>query len=229
MKPPPIRILLVEDHVLLRRGLQGQFSLVLDCEVVGEADDGEQAIELAAQLQPDIILMDIEMPVLDGIAATQTIKKTHPEIRVLALSAFGKDESVLGMLAAGADGYCLKSIDWEQLLSVVRVLQKGGTYLDPKIAHKLTSMLKSSTNSIASPATATLTDEPPQSSEIAVLTKREQETLRLISEGLSNKEIAQQLHLSYGTVKAYVRTILNKLSVNDRVQAAAKAIREGLI
>lgn len=227
-KPSPIRILLVEDHVLLRRGLQGQFSLVLDCEVVGEADNGEQAIELAAKLQPDIILMDIEMPILDGIAATQAIKKTNPQIRVLALSAFGKDESVLGMLAAGADGYCLKSIDWEQLLSVVRVLQKGGTYLDPKIAHKLTAMLKSGTT-VVSPAAAPPADEPTPSSEIAVLTEREQETLRLISEGLSNKEIAQQLHLSYGTVKAYVRTILNKLSVNDRVQAAAKAIREGLI
>ncbi len=214
----PIRILLVEDHALMRRGLVGQFSLESDFEVVGEAENGQQAIELATQLQPNIVLMDIEMPVLDGISATQAIKALETDIRVLALSAFGKDSQVVGMLAAGADGYCLKSIDWQQLVAVLRLIQCGGTYLDPQIAHKLASMLKANT-AIAS--------VQPQAS--STLTEREREVLHLISEGASNQEIADQLYLSLGTIKAYVRNILNKLSVHDRVQAAAKAVREGLI
>jgi DNA-binding NarL/FixJ family response regulator len=218
MSIAPIRILLVEDHALMRRGLSGQFSLEADFEVVGEAENGQQAIELAAELQPDIILMDIEMPVLDGISATQSIKATALDSRVLALSAFGKDSQVVGMLAAGADGYCLKSIEWQQLLAVLRLIQGGGTYLAPQIAHKLASMLKST----AAPA-------PVTNKTSAMLTDREREVLQLISEGCSNQEIADQLYLSLGTIKAYVRTILNKLSVDDRVQAAAKAVREGLI
>ncbi|MEL6334543.1 MAG: response regulator transcription factor [Cyanobacteria bacterium J06636_28] len=218
MATDPIRVLLVEDHALMRRGLAGQFSLEPDFEVVGEAENGQQAIELAAQQQPDIILMDIEMPVLDGISATQTIKASRVGVRVLALSAFGKDSQVVGMLAAGADGYCLKSIDWQQLLAVLRLIQGGGTYLDPQIAHKLASMLQGAT------AAVSVHSESP-----SILTDRERDVLQLISEGCSNQEIADQLYLSFGTIKAYVRTILNKLSVDDRVQAAAKAVREGLI
>ncbi|ESA34777.1 two component transcriptional family [Leptolyngbya sp. Heron Island J] len=214
----PIRILLAEDHALMRRGLVGQFSLEPDFEVVGEAENGQQAIDLATQLQPNIVLMDIEMPVLDGISATQSIKALETEIRVLALSAFGKDNQVVGMLAAGADGYCLKSIDWQQLVAALRLIQGGGTYLDPQIAHKLASMLK---------ANATIASSQLQSS--STLTEREREVLQLISEGASNQDIANQLYLSLGTIKSYVRNILSKLSVHDRVQAAAKAVREGLI
>ena len=214
----PIRILLAEDHALMRRGLVGQFSLEPDFEVVGEAENGQQAIELATQVQPDIVLMDIEMPVLDGISATQSIKALGTDIRVLALSAFGKDSQVVGMLAAGADGYCLKSIDWQQLVAALRLIQGGGTYLDPQIAHKLALMLK---------VNASITSSQLQPS--SNLTEREREVLQLISEGASNQEIADQLYLSLGTIKSYVRHILSKLSVHDRVQAAAKAVREGLI
>lgn len=217
MATDPTRVLLVEDHALMRRGLAGQFSLEPDFDVVGEAENGQQAIELAADQQPDIILMDIEMPVLDGISATQTIKASRVGVRVLALSAFGKDSQVVGMLAAGADGYCLKSIEWQQLLAVLRLIQGGGTYLDPQIAHRLASMLQGST------AAVSVHNAP------SILTDRERDVLQLISEGCSNQEIADQLYLSFGTIKAYVRTILNKLSVDDRVQAAAKAVREGLI
>ena len=218
---PEIRVLLVEDHVLMRRGLQGQFGLESGFEVVGEAENGQQAVELATQLKPDIVLMDIDLPVMDGISATQQIKSSCPDIRVLALSAFGKDNQVVGMLAAGADGYCLKSIEWSQLLAVIRLIQGGGTYLDPQIAHKLALMLKSSTSPTPTPA--------PDKTTPSVLSDRERDILRLISEGLSNQEIANQLYLSLGTVKSYVRMVLNKLSVDDRVQAAAKAVREGLI
>ena len=225
--PLPIRILLVEDHILMRRGLQGQFGLESDFEVIGEAEDGQQAIDLATQLKPDIILMDIELPTIDGISATQQIKARCPDIRVLALSAFGRDSQVVGMLAAGADGYCLKSIDWQQLLAVIRLIQGGGTYLDPPIAHKLASMLKST----VAPTLPSSAENSAFSEKVkaSVLTDRERKVLQLISEGLSNQEIADHLYLSLGTIKSYVRMILNKLSVDDRVQAAAKAVREGLI
>lgn len=214
-----ISILLVDDHNLLRLGLKGQFSLESEFEVVGEAEDGEQAISLAEKLNPHIVLMDIDLPITDGITATQKIKNTDTITRIIALSAFGDDERIIGMLAAGADGYCLKSIEWQQLLAVIRLVQSGGTYLDPKIAHKVAIMLKSK----VSLAQKSLVKPP------SPLSDREREVLQLISEGRSNPEIAKQIHLSVGTVKSYVRNILNKLSVDDRVQAAAKAVREGLI
>ncbi|MGK7937658.1 MAG: response regulator [Xenococcaceae cyanobacterium] len=214
-----IRVLLVDDHNLLRLGLKGQFSLEPEFEVVGEAQDGEQAINLVEQLNPHIVLMDIDLPITDGITATQQIKNSDNVTRIIALSAFGDDDSIIGMLAAGADGYCLKSIEWQQLLAVIRLIQSGGTYLDPKIAHKVAVMLKSQVNLAQKPAVKTSSP----------LSDREREILQFISEGLSNPEIAKQIHLSLGTVKSYVRNILSKLSVDDRVQAAAKAVREGLI
>lgn len=222
MEQSPIRVLIAEDYALIRLGLKGQFSLEPGFEVVGEAKNGEQAIELTSQLSPDVVLMDIEMPVVDGIAATQEIKSGVTSPRVIALSAFGNDSQVVGMLAAGADGYCLKSIEWPQLLAVIRLIKDGGTYLDPKIAHKVAIMLKSTVTSAPKPAVS-------NKSPVPVLSDREREILQLISEGLSNPKIAARLYLSLGTVKSYVRNILNKLSVDDRVQASAKAVREGLI
>lgn len=219
---PKIAVLLVEDHALMRRGLVGQFSLEDDFEVIGEAEDGQQAIDLTAELQPNVVLMDIELPKIDGVSATQKIKSHTPETRVLALSAFGKNDQIIGMLAAGADGYCLKSIQWDQLLDAIRLLQRGGTYLDPQIAHRLSSMLRSQPS-------IGLQSSGPRQGTIVTLSDREQAVLQLISEGSSNQDIATELHLSLGTIKSYVRMILNKLSVDDRVQAAAKAVREGLI
>ena len=220
-EPSPIRILLAEDYALIRLGLKGQFSLEPEFEVVGEAKNGEQAIKLTSELSPDVVLMDIEMPVVDGITATQEIKSGVTAPRVIALSAFGNDSQVVGMLAAGADGYCLKSIEWGQLLAVIRLIKDGGTYLDPKIAHKVAIMLKSTTTSTPKPSVS--------NSSSQLLSDREREIMQLISEGMSNPKIAERLYLSLGTVKSYVRNILNKLSVDDRVQAAAKAVREGLI
>jgi DNA-binding NarL/FixJ family response regulator len=201
--------------------MKGQFTLQPGFSVVGEAYDGAQAIELAAQLQPDVILMDIDMPVMDGITATQQIKSDHPAIRILALSAFDGDTQVMGMLAAGADGYCLKTIEWEQLIAVIQLIFQGGAYLDPRIAQKVSRMFKPSVVAQAIP-----TPELPQQQ---ILSPRELEILKLIAKGNSNQEIANQLYLSLGTIKSYVRMLLNKLSVDDRVQAAALAIREGLI
>lgn len=210
-----VRVLLVEDHALMRRGMKGQFALEVGFSVVGEAVDGAEAVELAQQLEPDLVLMDIDLPVMDGITATQRIKSARTTTRILALSAFDNDTQVMGMLAAGADGYCLKSIEWEQLIAVIHLIQGGGAYLDPPVARKVARMLKPTV----------------VASEVAVpvLSSREREVLKLIADGRSNQEIAEQLFLSLGTVKSYVRMILNKLSVDDRVQAAAKAVRDGLI
>lgn len=216
----PVRVLLVEDHALMRRGMKGQFALEVGFSVVGEAVDGAEAIQLAAQLEPDVVLMDIDLPVMDGITATQRIKSNHTTIRILALSAFDNDTQVMGMLAAGADGYCLKSIEWEQLIAVIHLIQGGGAYLDPPVARKVARMLK--------PPSSLNVSAPPEF-PVPVLSSREREVLKLIADGRSNQEIAEQLFLSLGTVKSYVRMILNKLSVDDRVQAAAKAVREGLI
>ncbi len=217
----PIRILLVEDHALMRRGMKGQFALEPGFSVVGEAADGAIAIPLAAELEPDVVLMDIDLPVMDGITATQKIKSDRADTRILALSAFDNDTQVMGMLAAGADGYCLKSIEWEQLIAVIQLIKGGGAYLDPQVARKVVRMLKPNVASSEVVATNPL--------PVPVLTSRERDVLKLIAEGCSNQEIAAGLYLSLGTVKAYVRMILNKLSVDDRVQAAAKAVREGLI
>jgi len=215
-----VRVLLVEDHALMRRGIKGQFALEPGFSVVGEAADGATAVQLAAQLQPDIVLMDIDLPVTDGITATWQIKSNRSVTRVLALSAFDSDTQVMGMLAAGADGYCLKSIEWEQLIAVIQLIQDGGAYLAPQVARKLARMLNPS---------VVANQVLPVRSQSPELSDRERELLTLIASGHSNQEIAQKLYLSLGTVKSYVRMILNKLSVNDRVQAAAKAIREGLI
>lgn len=216
-----VRILLVDDHALIRRGMKGQFMLEPGFSVVGEAYDGAQAIKLAAQLQPNVILMDIDMPVMDGITATQRIKSDHHATRILALSAFDSDTQVMGMLAAGADGYCLKTIEWEQLIAVIQLILQGGAYLDPQIAQKVARMFKPSV--VAHPVSA------PETLPQQQLSPRELEILKLIAQGYSNQEIANQLYLSLGTVKSYVRMLLNKLSVDDRVQAAALAVREGLI
>ncbi len=214
-----VRILLVDDHALIRRGMTGQFTLQPSFTVVGEAVDGLQAIELANQLQPDVVLMDIDMPVMDGIAATQQIKSDRQITRVLALSAFDSDTQVMGMLAAGADGYCLKSIEWEQLIAVIQLILQGGAYLDPQIAQKVARMFKP----------VVVSSESTSKEQQPTLSNREREILILIAKGYSNQKIANELYLSLGTVKSYVRMLLNKLSVDDRVQAAALAVREGLI
>jgi len=216
-----VRILLVDDHALIRRGMKGQFALEPTFSIVGEAGDGAEAIELAAQLQPDVVLMDIDLPVMDGITATQRIKSDRPTTRILALSAFDEDTQVMGMLAAGADGYCLKTIEWEQLTAVIQLILLGGAYLDPQIAQKVARLLKPTVVSPAVPASEQL-QQP-------ALSNREREILKLIAKGRSNQEIADELYLSLGTVKSYVRMLLNKLSVDDRVQAAALAVRQGLI
>lgn len=203
-----IRVLLVDDQSLIRQGLRALLELDAQLEVVGEAENGQAAINLVEQLQPDVILMDIRMPIMDGVAATREICKKFPQIKVLVLTTFDDDEYVTAAMNHGATGYLLKDTPSEELAIAIRAVHKGYTQLAPGIVKKLLNP----PTQIQSP--------PPALDE---LTKREMEVLRLIASGASNREIAQKLFISEGTVKNHVTNILNRLNLRDRTQAAIYA------
>lgn len=214
-----IRILLVDDQTLFREGLRTLLSVQPDFEIVGEAADGEEALLQAARHRPQVILMDLRMPVLDGVAATRRLHTTHPECRVIVLTTFEEDEAVFEALRAGALGYLLKDAPTESLFQAVRAAARGESFLQPSVAAKLVAeFARLSRQSSARPAGLT---EP--------LSEREIEVLRLLSTGASNKEIASQLYIAEGTVKNHITSILAKLEVSDRTQAALKARELGLI
>lgn len=198
-----IRVLLVDDQSLIRQGLRALLELDAQLEVVGEAENGQAAINLVEQLQPDVILMDIRMPIMDGVAATREICKKFPQIKVLVLTTFDDDEYVTAAMNHGATGYLLKDTPSEELAIAIRAVHKGYTQLAPGIVKKL--------------LTPTPIQSPPALNE---LTKREMEVLRLIASGANNREIAQKLFISEGTVKNHVTNILNRLNLRDRTQAA---------
>jgi DNA-binding NarL/FixJ family response regulator len=205
-----IKVLLVDDQNLIRQGLKALLELESDLELVGEAENGEQAINLVAKLQPDVVLMDIRMPIMDGVAATREIQKRFAEIKVLVLTTFDDDEYVTAALQNGAMGYLLKDTPSEELAVAIRAVHKGYTQLGPGIVKKLLTQFSNTV--------------PPQSPlappSLAELTPREKEVLRLIATGASNREIAQELYISEGTVKNHVTNILNRLDLRDRTQAA---------
>jgi DNA-binding NarL/FixJ family response regulator len=219
-EPPKKRIVLVEDHPLIRDGLRGIFAGNDRLEVVGEAADGNDAVRLAEELQPDVMVMDIGLPGCDGIEATRRIKEKSKHIKIVVLTAHNLENEILAGLAAGADAYCIKSIDAQNLLTAVRAVTEGSAYLDPTVADLVLRQVLPS----AMPSKTEQKDTSP-----SPLTERERDVLRLIAEGMANHEISQQLHISVGTVKGYVRDILEKLYVNDRTQAAVVALRKGLI
>ncbi|MBE9051385.1 response regulator transcription factor [Nostocales cyanobacterium LEGE 11386] len=205
-----IKVLLVDDQNLIRQGLKALLELEPDLEIVGEAENGEQAINLSAQLQPDVILMDIRMPIMDGVAATREIQKRFVGIKILVLTTFDNDEYVTAALQNGAMGYLLKDTPSEELAVAIRAIYKGYSQLGPGIVKKLLTQF--STNAP--------TQSPPVPPSLAELTPREKEVLQLIATGANNKEIAQQLYISEGTVKNHVTNILNRLNLRDRTQAA---------
>jgi DNA-binding NarL/FixJ family response regulator len=205
-----IKVLLVDDQSLIRQGLRALLELEPDLEIVGEAENGENAINLVAQLQPDVVLLDIRMPIMDGVAATQEIHKRFPGIKVLVLTTFDDDQYVTAALQNGAMGYLLKDTPSEELAVAIRAVHKGYTQLGPGIVRKLLTQFPS----------ATATQSPPAPPSLAELTPREKEVLRLIATGASNREIAQELYISEGTVKNHVTNILNRLNLRDRTQAA---------
>ena len=213
----PIKILLVDDQPLFREGLRTLLSVHSDFEVVGEAGNGEEALRLSRSLAPSVVLMDLQMPILDGVTATRRLHEELPDCRVIVLTTFDDDEMVFDGLRAGALGYLLKDAPSEKLAEAIRFAARGESFLQPSVAAKVVAEF------------ARLTRKPNLANLVEPLSDREVEILRLIAGGASNREIAETLFLAEGTVKNHVTNILGKLGVRDRTQAALKARESGLI
>jgi len=214
-----IKILLVDDQPLFREGLRTLLSLHSDFEVVGEAANGGEAIRLTRSLLPSVVLMDLQMPILDGVSATRRLHEEQPSCRVIVLTTFDDDEMVFDGLRAGAVGYLLKDVPSEKLAEAIRAAARGESFLQPSVAAKVVAEFAR-----LSARTAAVTK-----SLIEPLSERELEILHLIARGASNREIASGLFIAEGTVKNHVTNILAKLGVRDRTQAAIKAKDIGLV
>lgn len=215
----PIRILIVDDQRILREGLRTLLSLEGDLEVVAEAEDGQAALEQYAALRPDVVLMDIRMPRLDGVEATRRLLQRWPDARVIILTTFDDDQYVFEGLRAGALGYLLKDLSGEELARAIRTVAHGGALIEPSIARKVFAEFAR-----LAPAARDVNEGLPEP-----LSEREIEVLKLIAAGLSNREIAQRLFLAEGTVKNYVTNVLGKIGAHDRTQAALRGRELGLI
>jgi DNA-binding NarL/FixJ family response regulator len=215
----PVRVLLVDDQALFREALATLLEVRAEIEVVGEAGDGAAALERAAALRPDVVLMDLHMPVLDGIAATRRLRVEQPGVRVLALTTFDDDEDVFAALRAGAVGYLLKDVSSDRLVEALLAAERGESVLQPSVAAKVVARF------------AALPDDgPPRAQPLVVpLSDRELDVLRRLAEGESNREIAAALFLAEGTVKNHVTNVLAKLGARDRTQAALRGRALGLI
>jgi NarL family two-component system response regulator LiaR len=209
-----IKVLIVDDHGVVRQGLRTYLELLDDIEVIGEAENGLEALAQVRQQQPDVVLMDLVMPEMDGIEATRQVSAISPSTRVIVLTSFADDEKVFPAIKAGATGYLLKDVSPGDLANAIRAVHAGETHLHPDITRKLVDQF-------ASPRT----NPRPTPEE---LTPRELEVLRLIAQGMSNREIAQALTISEKTVKTHVSNILSKLHLADRTQAAIYAHRHGV-
>jgi len=211
-----VRVLIVEDDPMMQLGLEQSLASQPDIDVVGRADDGYLAIDAAVKLKPDIVVMDIGLPRMDGITATAKIKALLPNVHIVMLTSHTTENEVIAALSAGADAYCVKGTSVERLLAAIAAARDGASYLDPLVARLVLDHLKSPTNSADAIA-------------VGQLSQREVEVLKLMVEGRSNPEIAAVLYLSPNTIKTHVRGIMNKLAVDDRVQAAVVALRAGLV
>lgn len=211
----PLRVLIADDHTLFRYGMQGLLSTQPDIEVVGEATTGEEAVALAAELRPDVVLMDIKMPGVNGIEATRRILADHPSIRILMVTMFEDDASVFTAMRAGARGYVLKDAAKDDVLGAIRAVGRGGAVFSPGIAARLTDFFATTHPAVLREAFPTLTD-------------REREMLHLMSQGSSNAEIARLLSLSIKTVQNHVSNIFRKLQVADRTQAVVRVREAGM-
>jgi DNA-binding NarL/FixJ family response regulator len=221
------RVLIVEDHQMTLVGLKMLLEKNNSVEVVGEAANGLEAVHLANNAQPEVILMDIGLPEMDGIEATQKIKQTHPGVRVIMLTSKDNEQDVFASLSAGADAYCMKGISIEALTSAIEAVKEGTAWLDPGVARMVLGRFQGTALSAAQSSTACGPDEPIW--EDCPLTARELEVLKLIVDGLSNPEIAERLTITKATAKAHVHSILQKLCVDDRTQAAVLAMRQGFV
>jgi two-component system, NarL family, response regulator LiaR len=208
-----IRVVLADDHRLVRQGTRSFLATQGDIEVVGEADNGQDVIALVAQQQPDVVLMDLKMPQLDGIAATQQIKNRYPDVEVIVLTSFVEDAQITAVIKAGAIGYLLKDVEPTELAAAIRAAQRGEVHLHPQAARRLMQAI--------GPRDQPTVAEP--------LTEREVEVLKALARGESNKQIADTLIVSEKTVKAHVSNILGKLGLQSRTQAVLYALRHGMV
>lgn len=210
-----ITIVLGEDHLITRQGILRLLEDEEGLEIVGEASNGEEAVELVTELKPDVVIMDIAMPKLNGIEATRQIKVINPRTGVLILSAYDDDEYVFAMLKAGAAGYLLKSVSGDELVRAIKAIHNGEPVLDPAIAKKVMNYFKFQ-NKI-----------PSVSEDVEHLSNREVDIIKLAAKGLTNKEIADKLHLSYRTVEGHMRDVFNKLGVGSRTEAVLFGLKKG--
>ena len=216
-----IRVILAEDHAVVRQGTKQLLERYPDIEVIGEANEGEEAIALVNTLQPDVAIMDVRMPHKSGIEATREIKRENPKVAVLVLTAHDDDEYIFALLEAGANGYLLKTAEIEELVKAVRAVSAGQTALDPLVTQKVVSQFmdgKSLPDVIAQVG-----------DEMDGLTGRELEVLRMVGQGMTNKEVAQKLYISDRTVQAHLSSIFSKLQVASRTEAVMYAVRKGWI
>jgi two-component system, NarL family, response regulator LiaR len=211
-----IKLLICDDQYVVREGLKAIFETDKDLQVVGTAADGAKAVDLIPQLLPDLVLMDLKMPVMNGVQATRHIRQKYPDLKILVLTTYDADEWVFDAIRSGAAGYLLKDTQREALISAIKDTMAGRTPVDSAVAGKLFARIAQGT-----PA--------PQSALVDSLTGREKDILRLLGAGLSNADIAARLYFSEGTVRNYISSILNKLGVADRTQAAVLALRCGLV
>ena len=224
-----IRVLLADDHRLFREGLRQICEIVGGFEVIGEAENGQEAIYLAQQLEPDIVLMDIQMPGLDGVQATNSITERVPATRVIILTMYRQDHYVFEAIKAGARGYLLKDATSETLVEAIRGVVQGESQLDPGIARRVLDEFQRLADQPSLSLAERLVEEEAEDGMLEPLTPREEEVLNLLVEGLPNREIGARLHLTEGTVKNYVSAIIAKLQANDRTHAVVTALRRGLV
>lgn len=211
----PISVLLVDDHSMVRMGLRAYFETLPDIEVVAEANSGEEAVEAAARYAPDVALMDLMMPRMDGVEATRQLKGASPRTQVIVLTSYHDDEHIFPAIRAGALSYLLKDVDPDDLADAVRKAHAGEAVLNPRVAARVVREMRGERETAFNPFTE--------------LTDREMEVLRLIADGMSNGDIADELVISEKTVKSHVTNILSKLHLADRTQAAVYAWREGIV
>ncbi|GAA4463925.1 response regulator transcription factor [Phytohabitans houttuyneae] len=214
-----IRVLLADDEVIVRAGVKAILAATPDIEVVAEAGDGHEALELARVHRPDVALLDVRMPVLDGLAAAAEFRRAAPDVAVVMLTTFAEDEYIAAALDSGASGFLLKSGDPYELMAAVRAVHGGAAFLSPEAARRVISLLNG----------GVMTRQAAARERIAALTAREREVLALVGTGLSNAEIGERLFLVEGTVKVYVSTMLSRLGLKNRVQAAVLAYQAGLV
>lgn len=224
-----VRVLIVDDQALMREGLQAVLDLEETIEVVGTAADGADALKQAERLRPDVILMDVRMPGLDGIAATRLLKERHARARVLVLTTYDDEESIDAALRAGASGYVLKDMPSDQLVRDIHAVYAGESSLSPRVARKLIVGLYARGENAVREDGARVSERPLDDEGREALSEREIEVLRLAADGLINREIGARLYLTEGTVKNYMSSILSKLQVRDRLQAILFAHEHDLL